>query len=132
VKGSGRSLVRREVPLPALLRPSACDRVRWRNLSITVLPARQFVWHNNSVQLHASSARHGVDPADARHAFARPVAVVDLDPESTPPKILVIGPDRSGNLLELIALVLADDDLLVIHAMRLRPVFFRYLPDPTE
>ena len=44
----------------------------------------------------------------------------------------MIGPDRSGNLIELIALVLADNELLVIHAMRLRPVFYRYLPDPTE
>ena len=88
--------------------------------------------HNNIVQLHASSTKHGVDPVDAGHAFERPVAVVDLDPESAPPKILVIGPDRSGNLLERIALVLADDDLLVVHAMRLRPVFDRYLPDPTE
>ena len=82
--------------------------------------------------LHGSSSKHGVHPDDATHAFARRVAVVDLDPESTPPKILVIGPDRSGNLIELIALVLADDELLVIHAMRLRPVFYRYLPDPTE
>jgi hypothetical protein len=60
------------------------------------------------------------------------VAVIDLDPDPDPPKILVIGPDPSANLLELIALVIEDDDVLVIHAMSLRPIFYRYLPDPTE
>ena len=52
--------------------------------------------------------------------------------DSDPPKVLVIGPDESGNLLELIALVLGGDELLIIHAMRLRPQFFPLLPDPTE
>ncbi len=56
----------------------------------------------------------------------------DLDPDSEPPKILIIGPDRSGNLLELIAIVLADDELLVIHAMPLPSTFYSLLPDPTE
>ena len=76
--------------------------------------------------------KHGVHPDDVTHAFAQLMAVVDLDSESNPPKILMVGPDQAGNLIELIALVLADDELLVIHAMRLRPVFYRYLPDPTE
>jgi hypothetical protein len=84
------------------------------------------------VRIHASASRHEVHDDDIAHAYARPVAVIDLDPDAEPPKILVIGPDRSGNLLELIALVVDDDDLLVIHAMALRPIFYRYLPDPTE
>jgi hypothetical protein len=71
------------------------------------------------VRVHASASRHEVHDDDIAHAYARPVAVIDLDPEAEPPKILVIGPGRSGNLL-------------VIHAMPLRPIFYRYLPDPTE
>jgi hypothetical protein len=66
------------------------------------------------------------------HAFENSISIADLDPDSEPPKLLIIGPDQSGNLLELIALVLADDELLVIHAMRLRPTFYSLLPDPTE
>ena len=37
-----------------------------------------------------------------------------------PPRYLVAGPDRSGNLLELV-LIEADGVELVIHAMALRP-----------
>jgi hypothetical protein len=36
-----------------------------------------------------------------------------------PPRYLVVGPDRSGNLLELVVLH-AQGDELVIHAMTLR------------
>ncbi|MFN8037232.1 MAG: hypothetical protein U0V73_15005 [Acidimicrobiia bacterium] len=42
--------------------------------------------------------------------------------------MLGIGPDAAGNLLEIIWLDLADDRQLVIHAMRLRPVFHDLLP----
>ena len=31
---------------------------------------------------------------------------IDLDPDADPPKVLVIGPDPAGNLLEIIVLVL--------------------------
>jgi len=54
--------------------------------------------------------------------------VVDLDPEADPPKVLAIGPDRAGNLLEVIMLELADDRMLAIHAMALRPAFYDLLP----
>jgi hypothetical protein len=64
------------------------------------------------VRVHASAAKHDVDHEDIVHAFARQVAIVDLKPDSKP--------------------VLDGDDLLVIHAMPLRPIFYRYLPDPTE
>lgn len=54
--------------------------------------------------------------------------VVDLEPDADPPRVLAIGPDAAGNLLEIIWLELADDRRLVIHAMRLRPVFYDLLP----
>jgi len=43
-----------------------------------------------------------------------------------PPSVLGIGPDPAGNLLELIWLELADEDLL-IHAMPLRKKYFDLL-----
>ncbi|HDK45788.1 MAG TPA: hypothetical protein ENG94_05865 [Actinobacteria bacterium] len=49
-----------------------------------------------------------------------------------PPKVLAIGPDPAGNLLEIIWLELADDVQLVIHAMPLRPTFYDLLPQPRE
>ncbi len=36
-----------------------------------------------------------------------------------PPRYLMAGADRAGNLLELVVMEL-EDDVLVIHAMRLR------------
>ncbi len=41
---------------------------------------------------------------------------------------MVFGPDGAGNLLEVIVLELADDRLLAIHAMPLRPTFHELLP----
>lgn len=41
-------------------------------------------------------------------------------------RLLVIGPDRHGLMLELVA-VPADVPLRIIHADRLRPKFFDYL-----
>ncbi len=53
---------------------------------------------------------------------------IDLDPDADPPKVLVIGPDPAGNLLEIIVLVLENDRLIAIHAMRLRRQFYELLP----
>jgi len=42
---------------------------------------------------------------------------------------LVIGPDRSANLLELVVLITTEGDELIIHAMGLRPIYKKLL-DP--
>ena len=42
------------------------------------------------------------------------------------PRSLCIGPDRAGNLLELLYLHTAEQDV-VVHAMPLRPVLRTYL-----
>ena len=62
------------------------------------------------------------------HAVEHEIVSFDLDPNADPPKILVIGPDSAGNLLEIIVLVLGDDRLIAIHAMKLRRQFFELLP----
>jgi hypothetical protein len=80
------------------------------------------------VDIHRSARRHGVSDADIRHATDHPLVVVDLDPDADPPKVLAIGPDRAGNLLEVIVLELADARLLAIHAMSLRPILHDLLP----
>jgi len=80
------------------------------------------------VEIHTSAERHGVGRDDIDHAFHRALVVVDLEPDSDPPKVLSIGPDQAGNLLEVIWLELADERLLVIHAMILRTTFYALLP----
>jgi hypothetical protein len=70
-----------------------------------------------------------VADASIEHAIANCVVVVDLDPDSDPPRVLAIGPDIGGNLLEVIWLEFDDEAQLVIHAMALRPVFYDLLPE---
>lgn len=51
-----------------------------------------------------------------------------IDPDKDPPKLLIIGPDGAGNLLELIGGELADDVLLIWHADRCRKAYLELLP----
>jgi hypothetical protein len=81
------------------------------------------------VESHESARKHGISEADILHAITQAIQVFDLDPDADPPKVLAIGPDNTGNLLEVIWLDLDDDRDLVIHAMPLRPSFFSLLAD---
>lgn len=67
-------------------------------------------------------------PAAIEHVLAHAIVVVELEPDEDPPRLLAIGPDDSGNLLEVIWLELAGARRLVIHAMKLRPAFYALLP----
>lgn len=89
---------------------------------------RKYVLRYSRVEIRRSARRHGIRNADIEHAVDHAVVVVDLDAESDPPKVLAIGPDRAGNLLEVILLDLAADELLAIHAMPLRRAFHDLLP----
>ena len=80
------------------------------------------------MEFHRSASRHHVDPADVEHCVDNALVVVDLDVDADPPKILVIGPAFSGQLLEVIILSLPAERNLVIHAMDLRPTFYDLLP----
>ena len=88
----------------------------------------KYVLRYSRVEIHRSARRHRIGDADIRHAAEHPIVVVDLDAESDPSKVLAIGPDRAGNLLEVIILELARDELLAIHAMPLRSAFYDLLP----
>ncbi len=67
--------------------------------------------------------RRRCHPPSGRHA----PTIVDLGPDSDPPKVLAIGSDRAGNLRAVIWLDLTDDAELVIHAMALRIAFYDLL-----
>ncbi|MBV8999990.1 MAG: hypothetical protein JO304_13070 [Solirubrobacterales bacterium] len=69
------------------------------------------------MQIHPSARRHGVRDEDISHARRQAVAWVELGED--PLRYLVVGPDRSGNLLEVVV-ILVDTDVLAIHAMPLR------------
>jgi hypothetical protein len=54
-------------------------------------------------EIHSSARRHGVNDLDIRHAVEHSLAFEDIGED--PDRWLVIGPDRAGNLLELVVLV---------------------------
>lgn len=84
------------------------------------------------MEIYRTAHKHGVGDAAILHALNNAFTLVDLEPEADPPKVLAIGPDQAGSLLEIIWLELADGAELVIHAMVLRPAFYDLLPFPGE
>lgn len=79
------------------------------------------------MEIHPSARRHGILDDDILHAIEHSMVVDDLGED--PDRWLVIGPDRAANLLEVIVLVTAQGDELIIHAMFLRAAY-RKLLDP--
>jgi hypothetical protein len=76
------------------------------------------------VEIHSSARRHGVNDLDIQHAVDHSLAIEDIGED--PDRWLVIGPDRAGNLLELVVLVDQRGEI-VIHAMALRPKYRKLL-----
>jgi hypothetical protein len=62
----------------------------------------------HDVEIHSAARKHGIDDASIEHAFNRAVVVADLEGGEAPRRELVVGPDRAGNMLELIVLQLDD------------------------
>ncbi|MFT7600114.1 MAG: hypothetical protein ACI8TP_003054 [Acidimicrobiales bacterium] len=69
---------------------------------------RQFVLRYADVEFHRSAFKHGYDEAAINHAVDNAPVVIDLEAESYPPKVLAIGPDPAGNVLEVIWLELDE------------------------
>ena len=72
-----------------------------------------------------SALKHGIDEADIRHAWTNAMRLVEYE-YGGEDRLLVIGPDQHGRMLELVA-VPAGRPTQIIHADRLRPKFFDYL-----
>jgi hypothetical protein len=77
------------------------------------------------VEIHRSARRHGITDDDILHALEHSLLVEDLGED--PDRWLVIGPDRAANLLEIVVLVTAEGDELIIHAMPLRAIYRKLL-----
>lgn len=80
------------------------------------------------MEFYRSAFKHDYEEATILHAVDQAIVGVDLEPDADPPKLLAIGPDPAGNLLEVIWLELEDEVALVIHAMQLRASFHELLP----
>jgi hypothetical protein len=79
------------------------------------------------VEIRRSARKHGVADADLRHAVAH--ALRDLEVSDEPPwRVLYLGPDRAGNLLEVVVIERDDGTELAIHAMKMRRKYEQLLP----
>ncbi len=117
----GRAMTAIGVAPPGALRPCPSaeasrrrrtDRPDFRNTLIRM-------------RIHRSGRKHGVADADMLHAIDQSVAAIDLDDERT----LYLGPDHAANFVEVVVLSSeGEDQPIVIHAMRMRPQFRRWLP----
>lgn len=72
------------------------------------------------MEIYESARKHGIIDGDIRHAVEN--AVVAADEEGTS-KVLYLGPDPAGNLLEVVSVLREDDTEIVIHAMRMRRTY---------
>jgi len=67
---------------------------------------------------------HGLAVADVVHAVRTQLRAVRLSADRT----FIIGADPTGRLLELVLLDASDaEPACVVHAMELRPKFYRFL-----
>lgn len=81
------------------------------------------------MEIYESAHKHGISVQDIRHGIDHALVATDEDETN---KVLYLGPDRAGNLLE-IATVLRDDDTeIVIPAMRMRRIYERLLGEIGE
>lgn len=76
------------------------------------------------MDIHPSARKHGVADEDIEHATEHATVIEDQDDDTR----LYLGPSRSADLLEVVAIVRDDCSELAIHAMRMRAKYQRLLP----
>ena len=101
---------------------------RERKVRISLRPrtheiADSFVLRYSELEIHKTALKHGVSTLDIHHATNHAIQTFQYFDEWDRKRILMIGPDRSGNILELIATVRSDQTARIFHAMKLRPKF---------
>lgn len=77
------------------------------------------------MEIRESARKHGIDDADTLHAYENAMRLIKFEYKGET-RLLVIGADRHGHLLELVA-VPAGEPTRIIHSDRLRPKFYDYL-----
>lgn len=72
-----------------------------------------------------NALKHGYSTTDVPHVYDNALRLVEYEYHGDG-RLLVIGPDQAGNLMEVVA-VPAQTPLRIIHADTLRPKFYDYL-----
>ena len=79
------------------------------------------------MEIHRSARKHRISDEAITHAYDHSLAEFDYDPDEHPPRYAVVGPDRAGNMIELIVIIAHGNRQIVIHAMHARPNFLGLL-----
>lgn len=77
------------------------------------------------MEIRQSARKHSVADADILHAWKNALRTIEYEYQGDE-RLLVIGPDQSGQLLELVA-VPVNGPNRIIHADKLRQKFYDYL-----
>jgi len=80
-------------------------------------PPALVVWYTTWMRITRSARRHDISEEAIRHAVNNAVRMVEVEDG-----LFLIGADASGQMLELVARSTEDGELVVFHAMTLRPV----------
>ena len=84
-------------------------------------------------EIHRSASKHGVETDDVLPAVAHALVVADMgDDTSRRCGPSSLGPDRSGNMLEVIVLHFDGEREMVIHAIAMRAHYRGLFPRPPE
>ena len=75
------------------------------------------------MRIGGPARNHGVTDDDIQHAVRNAVRRIIMGEDLT----MMLGPAADGSLLEIGVLDLDGDDPVAIHAMALRPKFYRFL-----
>lgn len=104
---------------------------RWKRKRKQIPPnpvVWSFVLRYDSVSIYDTALKHGVLPDDIHHAHDYALGFSTFGSARDQARLLIVGPDRAGNMLELIGIPMDEIELVVIHAMRMRSHFARLLP----
>jgi uncharacterized DUF497 family protein len=74
------------------------------------------------VEIADSARKHGISDDSILHAWGNAIKLAEFEYDGEE-RLFVIGPDVSGNLLELVAVPITEPTR-IIHADRLRPKFY--------
>jgi hypothetical protein len=77
------------------------------------------------VEVHDSARKHGVADENILHAIDHAMAFEDVGED--PDRWLLIGPDTAGNLREVVIMIAAEAQPIVIHSMPMRDKYRRLL-----
>ena len=85
-------------------------------------------YDTHHVEIYASARKHGIHHLDINHAVEHALATGEQDDG----KVLYLGPDRAGNMLEVVSVLRDDGTEIVIHAMPMRKRYESFLSDPGD